>query len=453
MVMVMPTSLFDLGRCLRAGLALLGLTLMPLPVAAEEPGTGFDVIRYDLALTPDIAAKTVNGRETILLRAAENGLTRLRFSANALGIDRAAVDGAVVTGRTEGDLLVFDLPRPLAKGRTARVSLSYHGRPVRGFEGTKTTLYTSYFACDWMICVQNGFGDKADFALDLRVPAGLKTLSVGSLVSKRAGPNGSEIHRWRSPRPYSAYLFGFAVGPFTEHRQRAEHGELIYLTDLPFDPAPRFADTPQMVAFLADKAGVALPVRTYSQLLVGGGEAQEAATYSVLGADAVPPMPGDPAEDWAIVHELAHQWWGNLVTCANLQDFWLNEGIATFMTAAWKEQRYGRAAYDAELAVAARRLAAARAKGFDKPLAWAGRYPNLGTRRAVQYSKGALFMAELRKTLGDARFWAGLRRYTRSHAGGTVTSIDLQRAMEAASGQDLGALFEAWVYGQKGASQ
>jgi aminopeptidase N len=131
-----------------------------------------------------------------------------------------------------------------------------------------------------------------------------------------------------------------------------------------------------------------------------------------------------------------------------LRDFWLNEGITTFMTAAWKEHRYGRAAYDGELDIARERLWKARAKGFDKPLAWAGRYPSLGIRRDVQYSKGALFMDHLRTLLGDDAFWAGLKRYTREHAGGSVTSIDLEHAMEKASGRDLRAPFAEWVFGE-----
>src|SRR3546814_10810618 len=68
--------------------------------------------------------------------------------------------------------------------------------------------------------------------------------------------------------------------------------------------------------------------------------------------------------------------------------------------------------------------------GFDKPRAVNGTYPTLGVRRAIQYSKGALFMAQLRVTLGDAAFWSGLRRDTRDHAGGTGTSIDQKRRSE-----------------------
>lgn len=180
-----------------------------------------------------------------------------------------------------------------------------------------------------------------------------------------------------------------------------------------------------------------------------GQEAQEAATFSLIGVQALQDEQEDPASSWIIAHEMAHQWWGNLVTCASWQDFWLNEGITTFMVAAWKQHAFGEAAYQQELDEARRRLAIAREAGFDKPLAWSGEYPSLRMRRAVQYSKGALFMAHLRQTLGEQAFWAGMRRYTRKNVGGTVVSQDLQRAMEHASRRDLSALFAQWVYGDE----
>ncbi|WBO22876.1 M1 family aminopeptidase [Sphingomonas abietis] len=429
----------------------LAAVLAAVPAwAGIAPGDGFDVTRYRLALTPDIQNATVAGREIITLRATRDGVRQLRFSANALSIDAARLNGNSVTVTAQGDGLSFDLPAPLRAGHKVRLDLSYHGKPARGFARSGSALYTSYFACDWMVCVQNAFGDKAVFALALRINAGMDALSVGKRISRRAGPDGSEIQDWRAPRPYSSYLYGFAVGHFAHAEDHAGSARLSALSDVA-DAAElqrRFAETGEMVRFLEAKTGVALPVTRYTQLLVKGDEAQEAATYSVLGKDALPTTPGGPADDWAIIHELTHQWWGNLVTCATLRDFWLNEGITTFMTAAWKEHRYGRAAYDAELDVARARLDKARAKGFDKPLIWDGQYPSLGLRRAVQYSKGALFMDELRRTLGEQAFWAGLRRYTRTHAGGTVTSIDLERAMETASSRDLRTLFAQWVFAE-----
>ena len=417
--------------------------------AFAAPDDDFDVQHYDLALTPDVAAKTLSGREVITLRVTGDRLQRLSFSANALSIDSATLDGEPVTIRSTAEALEIETPEPLKRGRVVKLALAYHGKPARGFAGPETSLYTSYFACDWMVCRQDGFGDKASVALDLRVPAGMDALSVGRRVSRRSLSGGGEVQRWVTPRPYSPYLFGFAIGRFARAQERVGPATLTYLSDVADAEAlkRRFAETGRIVRFFADKAGMSLPVRDYGQLLVEGREAQEAATYSVIGLDALPAQANDPAEDWAIPHELAHQWWGNLVTCATLKDFWLNEGITTFMTAAWKEHRYGRAAYDAELAVARARLDKARAAGFDKPLAWDGRYPTLGTRRAVQYSKGALFMDHLRATLGDKAFWAGLRRYTRTHAGRTVSSVDFQRAMEAASGRDLQPVFVEWVFG------
>lgn len=429
---------------------LLFAALFASPAFADPTlGAGFDVESYELALTPDMLNQTVAGRETIRFRVIDDGLKQLSFSGNALTIDSATINGVPVSSASKGGSLTFDLPTPIARGSSVILELAYHGRPARGFSRSATALYTSYFACDWMICRQNDFGDKAAFSLALRVPAGMDTISVGRMISKRPGPNGSEIQSWKAPRPYSAYLYGFAVGQFTKTSEPVGLAKLTYLSDVAdaTELAQRFAPTPEMVRFLSDKAGVPLPVAEYRQLLVKGDEAQEAATYSVIGVDELPNKADDPTQDWVIVHELTHEWWGNLVTCTSFKDFWLNEGITTFMTAAWKEHRYGRAAYDAELDIARGRLEKVRAKGYDKPLAWDGHYPTLGTRRAIQYSKGALFMDHLRTTLGDAAFWSGLRRYTRAHAGGTVTSIDLERAMEAASGRDLHQIFADWVFG------
>ncbi|MBW3560537.1 MAG: hypothetical protein KY449_12390 [Proteobacteria bacterium] len=116
-----------------------------------------------------------------------------------------------------------------------------------------------------------------------------------------------------------------------------------------------------------------------------------------------------------MAHELAHQWWGNLVTCESWSEFWLNEGVTTYMVAAWKEHRWGRAAYDREMEIARRGRERAAAAGFDKPLSWPGDYPSLRVRRAVQYGKGALFMGALRGQLGDAVFWGAEAVHAHPH--------------------------------------
>lgn len=410
---------------------------------------GFDVTAYDVKLTPDLASKTVNGTETIRLCIGDRDIEALLFSPNALTVSGAKINGrsAAVTSDDKG--ISFKPARPLKRGSRITLTFAFAGTPKRGVNAVPGGLYSSYFACDWMICRQDTPGDKAHLTLALTIPNDMTSLAPGIFTrSKRASDNSTQ-HIWKTERPYSPYIYGFAVGPFTQSEVKAHGKTLRYInaTGTAQDLPHKFAATPDMIAFLSDKAGLPLPVSTYAQLLVPEWEAQEAASYSLIGVKALDADLATPDKEWILVHELAHQWWGNLITSANWREFWLNEGLATYMTAAWKEHRYGKAAYDAELDGARKRLAAARDKGFDKPLAWDGKYPSLGLRRAVQYSKGALFLDHLRGVMGDAAFWAGIKTYTKAHAGGTVTSADFQRAMQSATQRDLTPEFKMWVYG------
>lgn len=422
--------------------------------AYAQPGAGYDITSHDLQLEPDFASQQLSGDQNIALRATAK-LSELAFTGNAMIIDKAMIGGRrakVEYRRTE---TVFVLPKPMQSGEKAVLRLRYHGKPKQGVNFDGNSVFTSYFACDWMFCAQDAPGDKAMIAMELVLPAGMESLGIGSFIGfGNDALEGKEIHRWWSKQPYSAYLYDFAAGPFMRTSSKQDGIEITSLAAADLAdrlPAMQAAVEP-MIRFLSDKAGLPPPAGRYTQLLVKGTEAQEAATYSVLGTEYVDADLADPANGWVQVHELAHMWWGNLVTCESWQDFWLNEGITTFMTAAWKEHRFGRQAYDAELDGARRRLAKVTEAGWDRPLAFAGKYPSLGTRRAIQYSKGALFMDALRTQLGDTAFWAGLKAYTVAHQGGTVTSRDFQQAMEQASGRDLSALFTTWVYGDDSTS-
>jgi aminopeptidase N len=413
------------------------------------PGTGVDILSHKLEITPDFQTKSLTGRARIRLKVEQDGLREIVFSKNGLVIDAARLDGRPVAVSAGEKGLSFLPAAPLRKGRTITLTVSYHGKPARGVNFTETSVFTSYWACDWMICSQDTPADKAGFELRLTLPTGMKSLAVGNLQSAKAGPGGRTVHVWREARPYSSYLYGFAAGSFTEAVSRHGRYELAFMgaTDSPQSMEALFGTTAAMVRFLEDKAGMPLPVKRYTQLLVEGSEAQEVATYSVIGLKQIEPILADAQNDWVIIHELAHQWWGNLITSRTWDHFWLNEGMAVFMTAAWKEHRFGKAAYQGELDIARARLGRAREAGFDKPLTFPGPYPNIATRRAVQYSKGALFLDHLRTLVGDEAFWAGLKRFTRTHAGGAVESRDFQRAFEESSGRDLTATFTEWVYG------
>jgi aminopeptidase N len=418
------------------------------PDAAPTPGAGMDVLHYQVKLRPYLLGRSLSGETEITVRSTTEPLRELVFSGNALSMDFATVDGRPVSAELRDRGWVIALPRPLARGRTAVLRASYHGVPRRGMTFQPRSVHASYFACDWMLCLQDSPGDKASFGLELELPPGMTSVGPGRLTANQPLAAGGRRHVWRETRPYSPYLFGFSAGDFARTSVRADPVELVHLSDAASaeELRPLFAPTADMLRWFEAKAGVPFPHRSYTQVLTSGSAAQELVSHALIGRAYLDPILKTPQEDWIIAHELAHQWWGNLVTCERWSEFWLNEGVTTFMVAAWKEHRWGRAAYDREMEIARRGRERAAAAGFDKPLAWAGEYPSLGARRAIQYGKGALFMDALRTELGDAVFWAGLKRFTRTHAGGVVVSRDFERAFEAEAGRSLQPLFDTWVY-------
>jgi aminopeptidase N len=421
--------LTDEAHRLRLGeVVTLAVLLVGSDAWAASPD-GYDLLATTLAIVPNVGARTIAAVQTTSLRV-EAPLRELRFDRNALSVTSATLDGEPLTWREEERALVLELPRSVAAGETVVLRFEYGGAPARGLVFDESAVYSSYFSCDWLLCALDRPGDKFVLDVELAAPAGWRVF-----VSETA-------------RAYPAYVHGFGAGAWAEVRERAGDTELVYASTSATEPELRaiFAATPRMIDFYREVAGVPFPHATYTQLLVAGGAAQEGAGFAILGDEVVRPVLTHPGEDWAIAHELAHQYWGNLLTCAAWSEFWLNEGLTTFITAAWQQRRWGEDAYRREIGTATTRWSAARDAGWDKPLAFAGAYPDLRTRRAIQYSKGMLFFVELRRVLGETPFWRGLRAYTREHAGGTVVSADLQRALESESRQDLGALFDEWVY-------
>ena len=435
-----------------AGLALAAAANVQAQDVGDVP---VDIVRYKLALRPDMSRGTVSGIETVDFHAPE-GASHVRFTANALAVKEASIDGVPVEAVTTDREIVFALPTSSREARRSSLRIAFSGKPKRGLNARPAVIYSSYFACDWMFCTQDSPGDKALFDLDLYLPVGSASVSVGRRIPDRTATDGLTIQRWRAERPEAAYLFGFAAAdalPSIERQVGSTRFAYVDATGSGADLDRLFAETPTIAAFYATVSGLPIPGARYVQVLVGGQEAQEAAGFSLIGRAALDRDLGEPETQWIIAHEMSHQWWGNLVTCSTWQDFWLNEGFATFMTAAWKQRRFGESAYQAELEVARTRLKRAAGLGYDKPLAWDGTYPSLTTRRAVQYSKGALFLDRLRTEVGERAFWSGIRSYTRRFAGRSVRSADFQRSMADASGRDLTAIFAEWVYGTSSRGQ
>jgi aminopeptidase N len=157
-------------------------------------------------------------------------------------------------------------------------------------------------------------------------------------------------------------------------------------------------------------------------------------------------------DQWLGAHEFAHQWWGNMVTCRDWNHFWLNEGIASFMAAAYLEHRFGRAAYMREIETFRANYEKVKAAGKDKSLVFPDWLNPTREDRTLVYDKGAYVMHLLRAEMGERAFWNGLRLFTRRHFGKSVTTSDFINAMENAGSKtkdnagSLRRFFAKWIY-------
>jgi aminopeptidase N len=294
-----------------------------------------------------------------------------------------------------------------------------------------------------MVC-DNTPGQRATMRLEIVLPAasGLRAAGPGHLQKQFSDDEG-EHFVFEQDEPVQTYLFSFGVAKMAA----AEDGmERLYAAQGGHSVALR--KTVEAFAFLRKKAGVDLIDPEYSQVFLpisGTGFGQEAAGAALMSEEYLASL--EKNDDVQLMaHELAHQWWGVAVGIRSWSDFWLNEGMAEFMSDAYLEVHQGKAAYDREIAREEKRFKELKEKGQDRPLHWEGWKNSREALGEIPYVKGTLFLARLREQLGEENFWRGIELYTKRNARRLVDSQDFERAMEEASGRDLKVLFQNEVY-------
>ncbi|HEX8476072.1 MAG TPA: M1 family metallopeptidase [Pyrinomonadaceae bacterium] len=408
----------------------------------------FDVSHYDAAIELDFDAQTIKATLEIQFTSRQNELREIELDASGLTFD-GVWDGAVsqVFEAKDAKLLVR-LSRPVSTGETRTLKIDYHAKPTRGVRFFPNHVYAAYNTSRWL---PNHFhpGDKATFFLRLTAPSGMKVVANGRLAAQKMLDGGRRTeHAWQQTTPIPPYIFGFAAGRFQELVRRSGIVELraLSLSYTPQQMSKIFPDTHDIIKYFERRAGAAFPGANYAQVLAAGTVEQEMSGFTVIRETYAREVLADERDNWLVVHELAHEWWGNSLTCADWSHFWLNEGIATFIADAYQGERFGRAEYEREIELSRRVYARLRVAGRDRPLAYRESIKESAAGGLIVYDKGALVLHLLRFQIGEDAFWRGLRRYTREHIGGSVTTDDLQTAMERESGQNLSEFFEHWIY-------
>jgi aminopeptidase N len=293
---------------------------------------------------------------------------------------------------------------------------------------------------------------KQTMEIRAQVPAGFTCVSNGELLSDAKAQKGGLYH-FKFDEPIPSYLFTLVAGEFARVEDPADIGvPLAYLVPRGREPdcMRTFARTPDMIRCFSEKLGVPYPWSRYTQVVVsdfifGGMENTTATTmYEHILLDERAAI--DVTSDDLIAHELAHQWFGDLVTCRDWSHAWLNEGFATFMEHVYREHHLGADEYDHGLKCDLEAYLGEARGRYRRPVICQDYEAPMDVFDRHLYEKGGLVLHLLRREVGDEAFWRGLNMYLTRHGRGLVETRDLSRALEDASGKSLERFFEQWIY-------
>ncbi len=302
---------------------------------------------------------------------------------------------------------------------------------------------------------------KMTSELRVSVPNGFVALSNGELIDSQtpaAASNKPWTYHFRLDKPHPSYLLTLVAGNFTIVDDRpADLGKSRQVPVRYYVPPARkkdtvrsFGETPRMIELFSRLTGVPFPWQRYSQIVVsdfifGGMENTTATTmyeHVLLDERAVL----DITSNDLVAHELAHQWFGDFVTCRDWSHAWLNEGFATFMEHVEREDRIGRDEYDYGVSSDNDTYLHEASARYARPIVCRDYAEPIDLFDRHLYEKGGLVLHMLRRELGDETFWAGVRAYLEAHAYGVVETNEQQRALEKVSGRSLERFFDSWVY-------
>ncbi len=442
-----------------------GRRAFPLPAAPENLARDrtFDLlhIKLDLLINPERSHFT--GKATLSLAAINDGLTSVELDAIDLEIRRAEADGlGTLDFETQAKKVVVRLPRPLKSGETLALSFEYEATPRRGLWFVKPDdaypkrpfqVWSQGEDEDnryWFPCYDYP-NDRATSELLVTVPAKFTAISNGRLVTVEEEKGEKRFH-WIQEIPHSSYLISLVIGELTEVKEQFDGIPVQYYVSKGREAEAKrsFGNTVDMLRFFSDKIGIKYPYPKYAQVCVanfifGGMENTSATTITETTLhDERAHL--DFTSDGLVAHELAHQWWGDLLTCRDWSHAWLNEGFATYFEALYREYHEGEDEFRQNMAQKAEEYFKEDKERYRRPIVCRTYFHPAEVFDRHLYQKASWVLHGLRFLLGDDLFWKSLRHYAKKHYAGIVETDDLRKAIEEATGRNLEWFFEQWLY-------
>lgn len=450
-------------RCRAAVAAPLAVAVLAATPGDDYPRrVGIDVEAYRFELELSDESDEIRGRATVTVLFTRDGVEELPLDLVGRGSDgrgmvvRAVTSaGAPVQFTHEAGLLTIRLPVEGRVGGRTSIAIDYQGIPAAGLRiGPNKYGERTFFSDNWPDRARNWLptvdhvAEKATSDFVVTAPSHYQVVSNGLLVEETDLPGDMRRTHWRQSVPISPWLFVLGVARFAVQRVDDFQGRPIQTWVYARDRDAGFYDfavpTKRVLEFYDENVGPFAYEKLANVTSPASGGGMEAASAIMYSERAVT---GERSTRWrnVVIHEIAHQWFGNAVTESDWDDVWLSEGFATYFTLLYREHAFGRNDFVAGLQEAAERVWPWYEEHPDYRVVHDDLDDMSRVTSIATYQKGAWVLHMLRKRVGDEAFWAGIRDYYARFKNATASTDDFMRTMERASGEELGEFFEQWL--------
>lgn len=424
-----------------------------------------DIKHYAFEITLSDSNDEIRGIATIKIDFKEAGIRNFRLDFvnqkadkenKGMAIDAIMVGDQAISYTHQNDEIILNLPSPSTKNQTLVFTITYHGVPLDGLRIGKTKLGDrSFFNENWPNRARHWLptldhpSDKATSEFKIKAPSHYKVISNGLLLEESELGNSMKLTHWKQSVPSSCWLFVIGVAEFAVQYLDPFMGKSIETWVYAKNREAGFYDfkepTKKVLEFYSQYVGPfayekLANIQTPS--VNGGMESSSAIFY---GEDLVTGKRSERTRN-VVIHEIAHQWFGNSVTETTWDDAWLSEGFATFFTLLFIENEYGKEEYDKGIAKAKKTVLDLLVKMPDFSIVSPRTAEKELVITGITYQKGAWVLHMLRNLMGESHFKKGIQSYYAKFYTSSATTDDFRIMMEKASGMDLKIFFKQWLY-------
>jgi len=423
-----------------------------------------DIIHYAFELSLSDQSDEILGKASITVLCKQNGVKQIRLDLinkttqrkdKGMSIESITIGNEPVVFTHNNDEVFIQLPSPSVAGKEIIFVVKYHGVPESGLRIGPTKYGDRSFFCDnwpnkarhWLPTVDHPY-EKATSEFIIKAPAHYKVISNGLLLEESNLDSATKLTHWKQSVPVSCWLFVLGVAEFAVQYLDHFDGKSIQSWVYPKDRETGFYDfsepTKQVLQFFSEYVGPFVYEKlanVQSASVSGGMETSSAIFY----AENIINGKKEERIVHVVIHELAHQWFGNAVTETTWDDAWLSEGFATFFTLLFIENAYGYDKYVSGLQNARKSVYRYAEKDPNFSIVSSRTAETDPVTSTITYQKGAWVLHMLRELIGKDNFKKGIQSYYKKFMNSNATTNDFIHEMEKASGKNLGVFFRQWL--------